>query len=78
MFIQCINCLVLSCVQLFVTPWTRAHQAPLSMGFLSQARILEWVAISLLQGMFPTQESNLGLLRCRQTLYHLSYQRIPK
>ena len=22
-----------SCVQLFVTPWTVAHQAPLSMGF---------------------------------------------
>ena len=31
-----------SCVQLFVTPWTAAHQAPLSMGIL-QARILEWV-----------------------------------
>ena len=28
-----------------VTPWTVAHQAPLSMGF-PQARILEWVAIS--------------------------------
>ena len=26
-----------------VTPWTIAHQAPLSMGIL-QARILEWVA----------------------------------
>ena len=28
-----------------MTPWTVAHQAPLSMGIL-QARILEWVAIS--------------------------------
>ena len=28
----------------FVTPWTAAHQAPLSMGIL-QARILEWVAM---------------------------------
>ena len=27
---------VLSCVQLFVTPWTVACQAPLSMGFLWQ------------------------------------------
>ena len=27
---------VLSPVQLFVTPWTAAHQAPLSMGFPSQ------------------------------------------
>ena len=33
-----------SCVQLFVTPWTVAHQAPLSMGIL-QARILEWVVM---------------------------------
>ena len=36
--------LVLSCVQLFSTPWTVACQAPLSGSF--QARILEWVAIS--------------------------------
>ena len=27
---------LLSCVQLFVTPWTIAHQAPLSMGFPRQ------------------------------------------
>ena len=36
----------LSCARLFVIPWTVARQAPLSMGFF-QARILEWVAISL-------------------------------
>ena len=35
----------LTCVPLFATPWTVAHQAPLSMGIL-QARILEWVAAS--------------------------------
>ena len=34
--------LVIHCVQLFVTPWTACHQAPLSMGIL-QARILECV-----------------------------------
>ena len=28
---------------------------------------------SLLQGIFLTQESNLGLLHCTQILYHLSY-----
>ena len=39
-----------------------------------QARILEWVAISLLQGIFLTQGSNLGLLPCRQILYQLSHQ----
>ena len=27
---------VISCVQLFATPWTVAHQAPLSMGFSRQ------------------------------------------
>ena len=32
-----------------VIPWTAAHQACLSMGF-SQARMLEWVAISFSRG----------------------------
>ena len=39
----------LSRVQLFVTQWTVARQAPLSVGIF-QARILEWVAISLSRG----------------------------
>ena len=34
---------------LFVTPWTVARQAPLSMGIL-QARILEWVAMPSSRG----------------------------
>ena len=38
---------VLSRVQLLATPWTVARQAPLVMGFFP-ARILEWVAISLI------------------------------
>ena len=42
-----------------------------------QARILEWVAHSLLQVIFPTQGSNPGLLHCRPTLYHLSHQGRP-
>ena len=29
---------------------------------------------ALLQGIFQTQESNQGLLHCRQILYQLSYQ----
>ena len=34
-----------------------------------------WVgSISLLQGIFPTQEMNQGLLCCRQILYQLSHQ----
>ena len=31
-------------------------------------------SLSLLQGIFPTQESNWGLLHCRRTLYQLSYK----
>ena len=31
-------------------------------------------SLSLLQGIFPTQGSNPGLLCCRWILYHLSYQ----
>ena len=30
------------------------------------------VSLSLLQGIFPTQELNWSLLHCRQILYHLS------
>ena len=32
-------------------------------------------SLSLLQGIFPKQGSNPGLLHCRQILYHLSHQR---
>ena len=34
-------------------------------------------SLSLLQGIFPTQGSNWGLLHCRQILYQLSYQGSP-
>ena len=34
-------------------------------------------SISLLQGIFPTQGSNPGLLHCRWILYQLSYQESP-
>ena len=40
---------LLSCVRLFVIPWTVALQAPLAMGIL-QARILEWVAVPSSRG----------------------------
>ena len=101
----------LSCVQLFVTTWTAACQAPLSIGIL-KAKTLEWVAmpssrgssqsrslalqadslpsetpgkpkntgvgsLSFLQGVFPTQESNWGLLHCRLIFCQLSYQGSP-
>ena len=43
-----------------------------------QARILEWVAFLLLQGIFPTQGLNTGLLHCRQILYQLSHKGSPR
>ena len=39
----------LSSAELFVTPWTAACQAPLSLGFPNQ-EYLEWVAISSSRG----------------------------
>ena len=34
-------------------------------------------SLSLLQGIFPTQELNRGLLHCRRILYQLNYQGSP-
>ena len=48
----------------------------LSMEFSSQNTGVG--SLSLLQGIFPTQGSNPGLLYCRWILYHLSYQESPK
>ena len=51
-------------------PRTVACQAPLSMKEATGVGFH-----SLLQGIFPTQGSNLGLLHCRRFLYRLSHQR---
>ena len=48
--------------------------APLSMEFSRQ----EYWSNSLLQGIFPIQGLNPGLLQCRQILYHLSHQGSPE
>ena len=43
-----------------------------------QAKIMEWVATGfLIQGIFTIQVLNLGLLPCRQILYHLSHYGSP-
>ena len=62
----------LSRVRLFATSWTIAFQAPMSMGFSRQYTGVD--CHFLLQGIFPTQGLNPGLLHYRQTLYHLSHQ----
>ena len=58
-----------------VSPGTVACQAPLSVGFSRQDTGVG--CHFLLQGIFPTQESNLHLLHCRQILYLLSYEGSP-
>ena len=63
----------LSRVGLFATPWTVACQAPVH-GINSPGKNTEVGCHAFLQGIFLMQESNLGLLHCRQILYHLSYQ----
>ena len=60
-------CSVLSCVQLFETPQTVAHQAPLSMGIL-QARILEWVAMpSSRESSQPRDQTQVSLIAGRHS-----------
>ena len=70
------KCQSLSRVWLFATPWTVAHQAPLSMEFSSKNTGVG--SLSLLQGIFLTQELNKGLLQHRQILYSLSHQGSPR
>ena len=59
--------------QLFATPWTVACTKLLHpWDFLGKNTGVG--CRFLLQGIFPTQGSNPGLLHCRQTLYRLSHQ----
>ena len=37
-----------------------------------QARILEWVVFSFLQGLFPTQGLNPDFLHCMEILYQVT------
>ena len=66
-------CLVAQSCLTLATAWTVAGQAPPSMGIL-QARILQWVAMPTLLGIFTTHGSNPGLPHCGGILYQLSHQ----
>ena len=58
------------------TPWTVAHQAPMSMGFSRQEY---WSGLPFPSpGDFPDPGIELGLLHYRQILYRLSYDGSPK
>ena len=48
-----------------------------SVNGILQARTLEWIAIPFSRESSPTQKLSLGLLHCRQILYHLSHQGNP-
>ena len=62
----------LSRVRLLATPWTIAHQTPLSMGFSRQEY---WSGMPFpLQGVFPPQGLNPGLPCYGWILYRLSHQ----
>ena len=67
----------LSRVRLFATPWTSAHQAPLSLEIL-QAKNTGVGCHALLQGIFSTQGLNSGFPHCRWIFYHLSQQGSPR
>ena len=54
-----------------MTPRTAAHQGD------SPGKNMRVGCHALLQGMFPTQGSNSGLLHCRRILYRLSRQGSP-
>ena len=65
---MCVLAQLLSLVWLCVTPWTMAHQAPLSVKFSRQEYWSEF--LFPIQGNFLSQELNPCLLLCRQILYH--------
>ena len=60
---------LLSCIWLFATPWTIWNSPGQNTGVGS---------LSLFQEIFPTQESNPGLLHCRQILFQLSHKGSPR
>ena len=56
---SCCRCLVIKLFQIFVTPWTIVHQAPLSMGFPRQEYRSEFPF--LCPGDLPNPDSDANL-----------------
>ena len=63
------------CIQLFLTPWTISHQAPLSMDFPDKNT--GECCHFLLHRIFPTQGLNPHLLHCRWILLPLTHWGSP-
>ena len=68
-------CQLLSHVQLFATPQTAAHQAPVH-GIL-QPRTLEWVAISFSKRNYRKKVKSLSRVRLFATPWTVAYQAPP-
>ena len=75
--VLCVCMLVTQSCQILCDPLDGGSPSDSSIHGILQARILEWVAISLLQGIFLTQGLNLGLLHYMQILYCLNHQGSP-
>ena len=60
-----VKVLVASVLSNSANPWT----VDSSVHGILQARMLEWVPTAFLQGIFPTQGSNLGPLHCSWILH---------
>ena len=60
--------------QLCLTLWDPMDlPARHSVHGILQERVLEWVAIVFSREFSPTQGANLGLMYCRQILYHMKF-----
>ena len=64
--VKCSKCQLLSRVQLFATTWIVARRGLLSMEFSGKNIGVGSLFQPLLQGIFPNQGLNLGLLHYRQ------------
>ena len=56
----------LSCIWLYVTPWTVAPQAPVSVGIPRQKYPLEWVTMPSSRGSQPRDQIHVSCLLCWQ------------
>ena len=75
-------CFAVLCLvtQLCPTPWNPMDCSlpGTSVHWDSPGRNIGMSCHALLQGIFPTNGSNLGLLHWRRILYHLSHQESPR
>ena len=70
--VACIHAQLLSCVQLFETPWTVAQQPPLSMGLFQQEF---WTGLPFPSpGDLPNPGIKARSPALQQTIYQLSHQ----